>query len=155
MQLGPPFLREVRSAQYLASTLVILGLIDAGINTAVYWKQMEATISIVLLVVLGYSLFFCLLVWQLGRLREWARRILLVLAYLNVISSGGELILQLALVGPIQGSMLYKVYYYGASIIFVMINALLSYYLAKSSVRDACQVRRSRTSASDIPQNAR
>jgi hypothetical protein len=51
--------------------------------------------------------------------------------------------------------MLYKVYYYGASIIFVMINALLSYYLTKSSVRDACQVRRSRTSASDIPQNAR
>jgi hypothetical protein len=154
MQVGPPFLREVRSAQYLASTLVILGLIDAGINTAVYWKQMEATISIVLLVVLGYSLFFCLLVWQLGRLREWARRILLVLAYLYVIGSGGQF-LQLALVGPIQGSMLYKVYYYGASIIFVIISALLPYYLTKSSVRDACQVRRSRTSASDIPQNAR
>jgi hypothetical protein len=154
MQVGPPFLREVRSAQYLASTLVILGLIDTGITTAVYWKQMEATISIVLLAMLGYWLFFCLLVWQLGRLREWARRILLVLAYLNVIGIGGQ-ILQLALVGPIQGSMLYKVYYYGANIIFVMINALLSYYLARSSVRDACQVRRSRTSASDIPQNTR
>lgn len=154
MQVGPPFLREVRSAQYLASTLVILGLIDTGITTAVYWKQMEATISIVLLVVLGYSLFFCLLVWQLGRLREWARRVLLVLVYLYVIGIGGQ-ILQLALVGPIQGSMLYKVYYYGVRIIVVIINALLSYYLAKSSVRDACQVRRSRTSASDIPQNAR
>ena len=79
---------------------------------------------------------------------------LLVLAYLNVIGSGA-LILQLALVGPIQGSMLYKVYYYGGRIIFAMINVSLSYYLAKSSVRDACQVRRSRTSASDIPQNAR
>jgi hypothetical protein len=155
MQVGPPFLREVRSAQYLASALVILGLIDTGITTAVYWKQMEATISIVLLAMLGYSLFFCLLVWQLGRLREWARRILLVLAYLNVIGSGGELILQLAFVGPIQGSMLYKVYYYGGSIIFAMINVSLSYYLARSSVRDACQVRRSRTSASDIPQNTR
>ena len=155
MQVGQPFLREVRSAQYLASALVILGLIDAGITTAVYWKQIEATISIVLLIVLGYSLFFCLLVWQLGRLREWARRILLVLAYLNVISSVGELIVQLAFVGPIQGSMLYKVYYYGTNIIFVMINALLSYYLAKSSMRDACQVRRSRTSASAIPQNTR
>jgi hypothetical protein len=154
MQVGPPFLREVRSAQYLASALVILGLIDTGITTAVYWKQMEAIISIVLLAMLGYSLFFCLLVWQLGRLREWARRILLVLAYLYVIGIGGQ-ILQLAFVGPIQGSMLYKVYYYGTNIIFVMINALLSYYLAKSSVRDACQVRRSRTSASDIPQNAR
>jgi len=154
MQVGPPFLREVRSAQYLASTLVILGLIDTGITTAVYWKQMEATISIVLLVVLGYSLFFCLLVWQLGRLREWARRVLLVLVYLYVIGIGGQ-ILQLALVGPIQGSMLYKVYYYGVRIIVVIINALLSYYLTKPSVRDACQVRRSRTSASDIPQNAR
>ena len=107
-----------------------------------------------LLAVLGYWLFFCLLVWQLGRLREWARRILLVLVYFNLVSSGG-LILQLALVGPIQGNMLYKVYYYGARIIFAMINASLSYYLARSSVRDACQIWRSRTSASDIPQNAR
>jgi hypothetical protein len=115
---------------------------------------MDTIASIVLLAVLGYSLFFCLLVWQLGRLREWARRVLLVLAYLYVIGSGGQF-LQLALVGPIQGSMLYKVYYYGASIIFVIISALLPYYLTKSSVRDACQVRRSRTSASDIPQNAR
>lgn len=155
MQLGQPFLREVRSAQYLASALVILGLIDAGITTAVYWKQVEATISIVLLIVLGYSLFFCLLVWQLGRLREWARRILLGLSYLNVISSGGELIVQLAFVGPIQGSMLYKVYYYGVRIIGGIIYSLLSYYLAKSSVRDACQVRRSRPSTSDIPQNTR
>ena len=154
MQVGPPFLREVRSAQYLASTLVILGLIDTGITTAVSWKQMDATISIVLLAVLGYWLFFCLLVWQLGRLREWARRVLLVLAYLNVIGIGGQF-LQLALAGPIQGSMLYKVYYYGVRIIVVIINALLSYYLTKPSVRDACQVRRSRTSASDIPQNAR
>ncbi|MFL5701809.1 MAG: hypothetical protein ACJ8AG_03150 [Ktedonobacteraceae bacterium] len=154
MQVGPPFLREVRSAQYLASALVILGLIDTGITTAVYWKQMEATISIVLLAMLGYWLFFCLLVWQLGRLREWARRILLGLAYLNVIGIGWE-ILQLAFVGPIQGSMLYKVYHYGGSIIFAMLNVSLSYYLAKSSVRDACQVRRSRTSASDIPQNTR
>jgi hypothetical protein len=99
MQLGQPFLREVRSAPYLASTLVILGLIDTAITTALYWKQMEAIASIVLLALLGYWLFFCLLVWQLGRLREWARRILLVLIYLNLIGSGG-LILQLALVGP-------------------------------------------------------
>src|SRR5258708_20393135 len=118
MQVGPPFLREVRSAQYLASTLVILGLIDTGIYTAVEWEQMDATISIVLLAVLGYWLFFCLLVWQLGRLREWARRVLLVLVYLYVIGIGGQ-ILQLALVGPIQGSMLYKVYYYGVRIIVV------------------------------------
>src|SRR5258708_22056889 len=107
MQVGPPFLREVRSAQYLASTLVILGLIDTAITTAEYWKQMEATISIVLLAVLGYWLFFCLLVWQLGRLREWARRVLLVLAYLNVIGIGGQF-LQLPLACPIQGSMLYN-----------------------------------------------
>src|SRR5258708_25577274 len=99
MQVGPPFLREVRSAQYLASTLVILGLIDTGITTSVYWKQMDAIASIVLLAVLGYWLFFCLLVWQLGRLREWARRVLLVLVYLYVIGIRGELILQLALVG--------------------------------------------------------
>src|SRR5258707_14738550 len=103
MQVGPPFLKEVRSAQYLASTLVILGLIDTGITTALHWKQIDAIASIVLLAVLGYWLFFCLLALQLGRLREWARRVLLVLAYLNVISSGAQ-ILQLALVGPIQGS---------------------------------------------------
>jgi hypothetical protein len=154
MQVGPPFLREVRSAQYLASTLVILGLIDTGIITALHWKQMDTIASIVLLAILGYWLFFCLLVWQLGRLREWARRILLVLVYLNVIGFGGQ-ILQLALVGPIQGSMLFKVYYYGVRIIVGIIYSLLSYYLAKSSVRDACQVRRSRTSASAIPQNTR
>ena len=92
--------------------------------------------SLVLLAVLGYWLLFGLLVWQFGKRREWARKILLVLAYLYLFGSGG-LILQLALAGPVQGDLLYKVYYYAVRIFFCFMSAFLAFYLVKPSVRNA------------------
>ena len=154
MQSGQHFLREVRLAQSLAFTLIILALLDTGITTALHRNQGDMVAIIVLLAVLGYWLFFGLLAWQLGKQREWARKILLVLACFQLFASSG-LILQLALVGPVQGDMLYRVYYYAMRIVFCLVSAFLASYLAKSSVRDACHRQRERTSASDFLQSAR
>jgi hypothetical protein len=147
-------LKEIRSIQYLASILVILALIDAVITTALHWSQVDTLASIVLLAVLGYNLFFLVLAWQLGKRREWTRKILLVLAYLGMLGFGG-VIMQPFIDGPIQGNLLYKIYYYGIRIIYVLLNASLASYLTKSSVRDAFQEKHTGTSPSNISQDAR
>jgi hypothetical protein len=153
MPLGHHFLKELRSIQYLASLYVILALMDAAINTALHWNEVDTLASIVLLAVLGYHLFFLILAWQLGKLHEWMRKTLLVLAYLGLFGLAGA-IMRLAHEGPIQGNMLYKIYYYGIRIIVALVDASLVSYLTRPSVRDAFQVKHARTSVSDIPQDA-
>lgn len=154
MQSEQPFLREVRWAQFGAFTLIILALLNIGITTALHRNQIDGVASIVLLAVLGYWSLFGLLTWHLGKRRAWARKILLVLAYLHLFGTSG-LILQLALVGPIQGDLLYRVYYYAQGIVFGLVSAFLVTSLAKPSVRNACHRQRESTSTPNVLQRAR
>ncbi len=112
---------------------------------------MNVLASIFLLGILGYHLCFLLLAWQLRKRREWIRKILLVLVYLGILGFWGT-ILQLILDGPIQGPLLYKIYYYTVRIILVLIDASLASSL--TGVRDACRGKRPDIPASDISQNA-
>jgi len=151
MQSRQPFLREVRWAQALAFTWIILALLNIGITTVLQRNQQAGIVTIIALpAILGYWLFFGFLAWQLGKQREWARKIMLVFAYIQLFGNGW-LILRQDLVSPVQKDMLYKVDSYVVGIVFGLLSAFLAFYLSRSAVRDACHRQQEKTSASENP----
>lgn len=164
MQLEQSFLKELRSVRYLVSIIVGLTLINERIGTVIHWTEVHTTAGgVSLLVLLGFDLLYLVPVWQLERRREWARKILLGLAYFGSFGFG-MMIMGISwdvFTAVIQGNMLHKIDYvykidgYVFGIIYGLLSMSLRSFLTKASVRDACQIRHSRTSASGISQNAR
>jgi len=158
--------RQVRYAQGIIAVMMLYDMIN---STYQVFHHNGLIILISYTVTLVLLFFWIFLTWQLGRLRWWARNILLVLLSIRIISLAVAVLYSLnsmtsrayMLIDSDSGTIisspsrsstfsLYQIYSIGIPIIFLALCILVFYYLTRPIVRSACNAVRRKRDASDV-----
>ena len=135
--LPRPPLREIKYAQILIVIQVLLGILGLTISLfrASPTRLFPFIDIIAYLLSIGVFLFTLFLGWQLGRLRSWARVILIALTGFYLLGWTSFLFDRSFLGAPME-SPLYRTYLYSNVLLDFIVNVLLLYFLLRPVVRD-------------------